>query len=395
MTDKISNVEVTAYAFQVADLGLGGHGAMGVSNYEYQKGASLRVMRLAVRITSAEGFVGEYGVNWGSTDATFGQICMLAPHLIGRDPEAREEIYDDLKRELRAYDRMGLGPLDIALWDFAGKKYGTSVSALLGGFRKTIPAYASTHHGQDGGGGLDSPEAYAEFTRHCQSLGYRALKIHGWHDGNVRREIAAAQAARAAAGDAFDLMNDPGCQLRTWSDALKLGRALDEADYLWYEDPYRDASAAAHGHKLLREKLKTPLMLTEYVRGVESTANFVLAGATDMVHIDPEYDGGITGARKIAHFCEAIGIDVQCHACGPAQRHLVSSLRNTLFYEMALVGPDMPNLIAPVYACDYRDQLEAVDADGCVPVPDGPGLGVTLDWDYIAAHKTDQRVFGA
>jgi L-alanine-DL-glutamate epimerase-like enolase superfamily enzyme len=392
--DSISRIELYAYAFQVPGLGLGGHGAMGVSNYEYKKDASLAVKRLALKIITDDGIVGEYGVNWGSTDATFGQICMLAPHLIGRDPEAREEIYDDLKRELRAYDRMGLGPLDIALWDLAGKKYNTSVSKLLGGYRKTIPAYASTHHGQEGGGGLDSPQAFADFTRHCRSLGYRALKIHGWHNGDVRREIENSHKVREAVGDDMDLMNDPGCQLRTWSDALKLGYALDEAHYLWYEDPYRDASAAAHGHKLLREKLKTPLMLTEYVRGVESTANFVLAGATDMIHIDPEYDGGITGARKIAHFCEAIGLDVQCHACGPAQRALISSLRNTLYYEMALVGPDMPNLVAPVYADDYRDQLDAVDADGCVGVPDGPGLGVTLDWDYIAAHQVEHRVFG-
>jgi len=367
---------------------------MGVSNYEYKKGASLRVMRLALKIITGEGLTGEYGVNWGSTNATFGQICMLAPHLIGRDPEAREEIYDDLKRELRAYDRMGLGPLDIALWDLAGKKYGTSVSKLLGGFRRKIPAYASTHHGQEDGGGLQSPQAFADFTLHCRDLGYRALKIHGWHNGDVRREIDAALAVRTAVGPDMDLMNDPGCQLRTWSDALRLGRALDEAEYLWYEDPYRDASAAAHGHKLLREKLKTPLMLTEYVRGVESTANFVLAGATDMVHIDPEYDGGITGARKIAHFCEAIGLDVQCHACGPAQRHLISSLRNTLYYEMALVGPDMPNLVAPIYTNDYRDDLDAIDAQGCVAIPEGPGLGVTLDWDYISAHQVETRVFG-
>jgi len=393
--DAISRVELTSYAFQVADLGLGAHGAMGVSNYEYQKGASLTVKRLALRVVTRDGIVGEYGVNWGSTDATFGQICMLAPHLVGRDPESREQIYDDLKRELRAYDRMGQGPLDIALWDLAGKKYGTSVSRLLGGYRTSIPAYASTHHGQESGGGLQSPQAFADFAMECRERGIRAFKIHGWHNGDIRREIENALAVRKAVGDEMDLMNDPGCELRTWSDALKLGYALDEANYLWYEDPYRDASAAAHGHKLLREKLKTPLMLTEYVRGVENTANFVLAGATDMIHIDPEYDGGITGARKIAHFCEAIGLDVQCHACGPAQRHLISSLRNTLYYEMALVGPGMPNLVAPVYADEYRDELDAIDGDGCVSVPDGPGLGVTLDWDYIEAHKVEQRVFTA
>ncbi len=391
--DTISKVELTAYQFEVDNLGLGSHSGLGVSNYEYIKGSRLPVKRLVVQIRTQQGLRGEFAVSWGSTEATFGQMCMAAPHLLGRDPETREEIYDDLKRDLRAYDRMGTGPLDIALWDLAGKKYGTSVSKLLGGYRKRLPVYASTHHGQESPGGLDTPQAFADFAASCKAQGINAFKIHGWHDGNVAREIEAALKVRDAVGPEMNLMNDPACQLRTWRDAVKLGHALDEADYFWYEDPYRDASAAAYGHKLLREKLKTPLMLTEYVRGVENTANFILAGGTDMVHIDPEYDGGITGARKIAIFCESLGLDVQCHACGPAQRHLISALRNTQYYELALVGPDMPNLIAPVYACSYSDQLEDVAPDGTVGVPDGPGLGVTLDWDFIAAHTVEKREF--
>ncbi len=393
--DTIEKVELTAFQFDVENLSLGAHASMGVSNYVYEKGGKLPVTRYVVKIAASSGVCGEYMVNWGATPATFAQMGMAAPHVVGRNPEAREEIYDDLKRDLRAYDRMGIGPLDIALWDLAGKKYGTSVSALLGGSRTNIPAYASTHHGQEGGGGLDCPEAYADFAVRCREQGIGGFKIHGWHNGNVGREIEAALAVREAVGDEMDLMNDPACQLRTWSDALKLGRALDEADYFWYEDPYRDGGASVEGHRRLRDKLATPLMLTEYVRGVESTANFVLSGATDLVHIDPEYDGGITGARKIAHFCEALGLDVQCHACGPAQRALISSLRNTHYYEMALVGPKMPNLVAPAYRCGYSDQLELVGADGCVPVPQGPGLGVELDWNFINAHKTSEKVFSA
>lgn len=394
-TDSIRRIEIVEYRFEVADLGLGSHKGLGVSNYEYAAGASLPVTRIALRIESAEGHIGEYGCNWVSTAATLGQMRMIAPHLLGRDPEARESIYDDIKRELRAYDRMGHGPFDIALWDLAGRKYGCSVSRLLGGSRERIPAYASTHHGQESGGGLDSPAAFADFVVECRERGFRAFKIHGWHDGNVAREIDTALAVRAAAGDSMALMNDPGCQLRTWSDALRLGRALDDAQYLWFEDPYRDSSSSVHGHKLLRDKLVTPLMLTEYVRGLENKANFVIAGATDLVHIDPEYDGGLTGARKIAQFCELLGIDVQVHACGPAQRHLIAATRNTLFYELALVGPRMPNLVAPVYTCGYGDQMEDVSSDGTVPVPTGPGLGVSLDWAFIDAHCVDRQVFSA
>ena len=122
---------------------------------------------------------------------------------MGRDPDAREAIYDDLKREVRAYDHMGHGPLDIALWDLAGKRLGSSVARLLGGFRTRLPTYASTYHGQDTGGGLDSPEAFADFALACKERGFAGFKIHGWHDGDARREAANALGVRKAVGDGW------------------------------------------------------------------------------------------------------------------------------------------------------------------------------------------------
>ena len=86
-------------------------------------------------------------------------------------------------------------------------------------------------------------------------------------------------------------------------------------------------------------------------------------------------------------------MDVQIHACGPAHRHCIAAMRNTHFYELALVGPDMPNLVPPAYACGYSDQPDALDADGMLPVPDGPGLGVVYDWDWIGAHAVARHEF--
>ena len=90
--------------------------------------------------------------------------------LIGRDAEQRIGIYEDLKREARQFDHMGHGPLDIALWDWQGHALNCSVSTLLGGYRKNIPAYASTYHG-DRNGGLDSKEAFGDFALECRELG--------------------------------------------------------------------------------------------------------------------------------------------------------------------------------------------------------------------------------
>ncbi len=389
----ITEVTVIPFEFSVQGLDLGGHRAMGVSNLRYAPNGTLRVMRYAVRIRTDDGCEGAYVTHWVGTPAALGQTVMLAPHLLGRDPERREEIYDDLKRELRAYDHMGHGPLDIALWDLVGRKYGISVASMLGAFRTRLPTYASTHHGQEDGGGLDSIEAFADYAVACKEQGFAGFKIHGWHDGNPRREAANALGVRAAVGDDYPLMIDPGCELRTYAAALYVGRACDEADFFWYEDPYRDASVSAHGQRMLREQLKTPLLVSEHIRGLEQKANFVLAGGCDYIHTDPEYDMGITGAMKIAHFGEAVGIDVQLHACGPAHRACMAAMRNTHFYEMALIGPDMPNLIPPVYLSDYDDNPSGLDEDGCVPVLAGPGLGVTYDWDFITKQQTGLHRF--
>jgi L-alanine-DL-glutamate epimerase-like enolase superfamily enzyme len=389
----ITRVEVIPFTFTVHDLGLGAHRAMGVSNLHYEKGASLSVMRYAVRITTDDGLEGAYVSHWVGTQAALGQTIMLAPHLLGRNPEHREVIYDDLKRETRAYDGMGHGMLDIALWDLVGRKYGISVGTMLGAYRTKLPTYASTHHGQDEPGGLDSIEAFADYAKACRARGYPAMKIHGWHDGDKKREARVVLAVREAVGDSMEIMVDPGCELRTWADALYVGQACDEAGCFWYEDPYRDSGLSVDGSKRLREKLKTPLMVSEHSRGPEQKAAFAIAGACDLFHVDPEYDRGITGVLKINHFAESIGMDIQVHACGPAHRAIVAATRNTHFYELALVGPGMPNLVPPVYTCGYSDQEDALAKDGTMPVPTGPGLGVSYDFDFIRRNATATHDF--
>jgi L-alanine-DL-glutamate epimerase-like enolase superfamily enzyme len=317
---------------------------------------------------------------------------MLAPKLLEYNAVEREKIYDDFKRELRQFDHMGHGPLDIALWDWAGKSLNCSIGVLLGGYRKRLPAYASTYHG-DRNGGLDSKEAFSDFAHECFDMGYRAFKVHGWHEGNAKEEAENVQHVAREVGNKMTLMLDPACQLRTFADALYVGRACDEAGYFWLEDPYRDSGVSAFSHKRLREMLKTPILQTEHIRGIETKCDFLIAGGTDFLRSDPEYDMGITGAMKISHLAEAFGVDVEVHACGPAHRHVMAATRNSNFYEVALVGPDCPNTMAPVYTCGYTDMIDCIGTDGCVSVPSGVGLGVKYNWDFIKSNTTKLSVF--
>jgi L-alanine-DL-glutamate epimerase-like enolase superfamily enzyme len=124
----IERVEISVFTYNVPNLGLAGQSAAGVGNLAYVPGSQMSQTRFAVRILCDDGAEGAYVTHWVGTPSSLGQAQMLAPYLIGRDPEQREQIYDDLKREVRAYDHMGHGVFDIALWDLAGRKYGVSVS---------------------------------------------------------------------------------------------------------------------------------------------------------------------------------------------------------------------------------------------------------------------------
>ncbi|HEX3815715.1 MAG TPA: enolase C-terminal domain-like protein [Mycobacteriales bacterium] len=355
-------------------------------NEVYQPGGEVTHTGHILTVETDAGITGEY-VGGGSV--SYAQLGSAAHYLIGRNALQREKIWNDLKRALRKNDRFGIGPIDNALWDIAGKAYGVPVYELLGGYRTTLPAYASTYHGDDNGG-LDSPKAFADFAVACQEMGYPAFKMHGWGNGPIRREIATVLALREAVGPEMDLMLDPACEYNTFADALKVGRACDEAAFLWYEDPFKDGGQSAFAHRKLRQLIRTPIMLGEHVRGMELHVDQALAEGTDFIRPDAEYDGGITGVMKLAHAAEGLGLDCEIHGTGPAHRHCMASIRNTNYYELGLVAPgvDGPSRHRLLYTDGYSDDLDAVDSAGHVPVPQGPGLGVSINWDWVHANTT-------
>jgi len=384
MAPEITSIESTEFAYPIEDVGTDQHGF----NLVYEPGAVTHRKLFALKIHTDTGITGEY-VGGNSPGAA--QINTFANYLLEKNPLNREKHWSEIKRALRKYDRMGIGPIDIALYDFAGKYYEAPIHELLGTYQTEFPAYASTYHG-DENGGLETPEDFADFAEECYEMGYDAFKIHGWGGSegsrDLDREVEAVHAVGDRVGDRMDLMHDPACELETFADALELGRALDDVGFFWYEDPYRDGGISQHAHRKLRQQLQTPILQTEHVRGLEPFTDFIDAESTDFVRADPEYDGGITGAMKRVSVAEGHGLDVEFHAPGPAQRHCIAATRNTNYYELALVHPDCPNTQPPVYKGEYSDMLDTIDENGFVEVPEGPGLGVEYDWAYIEDNAT-------
>ena len=96
---------------------------------------------------------------------------------------------------------------------------------------------------------------------------------------------------------------------------------------------------------------------------------------------------------KIAHAAEGFGLDVELHSPGPVRRHLMASIRNTNYYEMGLLHPKVRAFHPEIYKNGYSDELDSIDQNGFVDVPDGHGLGVEYDWDFIDDNTIDKITF--
>ncbi|MDP6511814.1 MAG: enolase C-terminal domain-like protein [SAR202 cluster bacterium] len=383
----IQSIQLTRYRFPFKDVGHDLAWAMGAF---YEPGGQGGRGVLGIQIHTDLGVTGEY---MSIAPGTFEQIQMFASFLIGKNALERELFYNQAKAILRKNDRMGIGPIDIALWDLAGKLYDAPIYRLLGGYRDKLPAYASTYHADREPDGLSSPETFADFAEQCLEMGYKGFKLHTWADGNIEREIETIHAVGKRVGGKMALMIDPCCAYNTYADTLRVGLACDEENFYWYEDPMKDGGVSLYAHRQLRQAIKTPLLQGEHIHLVEAHADMALAEATDLGRADPEYDGGITGVMKVAHSAEGFGMDVELHIAGPAQRHCMAAMRNSNFYEMGLVHPKLPNIASPpVYADGYADELDSIDENGCVDVPQGPGLGVVYDWSGIDKHKVDELI---
>lgn len=367
----ITKIEVHKASNTIRDIGR----PPGQISVTYMPGEQISMPFYMTRIHTDQGVIGEYAVN--------SDISGVAELLIGRSALEREFFYTEMTR----YPRNVSGAVDVLLWDIAGKFFDASVSDLLGGFRKKLPAYASTMNGGITGG-LSTPASFADFAEQCKEIGYKAYKIHPYPRLELQDHIDAVLALGERVGDSMDLMLDSFCFYRTFADALKVGYACDEAGFLWYEDPYFEGGAAEHGHRKLREFIKTPLLQGEKVDSVQQKVNLIVSNATDFVRGSVP-GNGVTGTIKLAGAAEALGVDVEIHGVGPAQRHTMSAIGNSNYYEMVWLHPEVECLQTDnrIYA-NYADGLEAIDSDGNVDVPTGPGYGVEYDWDYINKIST-------
>lgn len=281
--------------------------------------------------------------------------------LVGADPYQREWLWHRVWELDRIHELPlpTLGLIDIALWDLAARVQGQPVWRLLGGFRDAIPAYASTTT-------FATTEEFLDVADQCLALGYRGIKLHAW--GDARRDAGLCQALRERVGPDVPLMYD-GSAGFDLPDAIFLGRALAEADYLWYEEPMREFSISAY--QRLAESVTVPLLVGETSDGAHmNSADFIRSGAATFgVRAGTTLRGGITGAMRTAHLADAFRLRAEVHGSDIPNHHLCMAISNTTYYESLVTSTSV-----------VRERH--VDDRGLVHAPTGPGIALPLDYGY-------------
>lgn len=294
---------------------------------------------------------------------------------LGQDPLA-------LERHVRALETIAFHagrywPLEAALWDIAGQAGGVPVAQLFGGKADRLPVYAST-------GATQSPAERAESASALRDEGFRALKLRIDRDG-LERGLATVAAVRAAVGSSMDIMVDLNEGWRMPGDdrpaldfdtVRRLAEELREHDILWLEEPRPVWDV--QGLAKLRAETGVTLAGGEMVRTRAEFDAYLEADALDVYQPDAVLAVGLLRAREVAERAQARGRRYTPHTWTNGlgllvNLHVAAGVGAAPYLEF----PYDP----PTWTPERRDFMLAeplVLDDGCLPVPDRPGLGVTL-----------------
>jgi L-rhamnonate dehydratase len=306
----------------------------------------------------------------------------LRPFLIGRDPLAIELLWDQMQR-MNRHGRSGtfmtaISAIDCALWDLKGKAWNVPVYRLLGGpTRQTVPAYASML------GYSVEPSAAAEVARTYQAQGFAAQKWFfrcGPGDGaeGMERNLALAQALRAAVGPYYPLMFDA---FMAWDlpYATTMVRALESLRPAWVEEPVPPERVAAL--RQIRQAASVPIATGEHVYTRWQVKELLMAEAVDVLQPDPDWTGGISELVKICALASAFDVPMIAHG------HSLLPALHVAAAQSPQTVPMVEYLVRHQDAKQFFHHPAYTPSDGAVALPELPGLGIVLDEAKIAARE--------
>jgi L-alanine-DL-glutamate epimerase-like enolase superfamily enzyme len=361
---KITDLSITLHTWEIPPVNYTGYTAGGKKEVG------------VVTISTDEGVEGHSFLgtsNQGADEYVHEVINRLKPVVMGRNPLDIGAIWQDLWFRNRVASTRSICSVDVALWDIAGKVANLPLHRLLGTCREKAPAYASSAV-------MEHPEQYAEEALSFRERGWTTYKIHP--PRRWKEDIAVCEAVKKAVGDTMVLMLDS-----TWAygyeEALRVGLAIQEMDYYWYEDPLVEDDI--YNYVKLKQKLTIPILATEYSPGgLYGFTSWITEKATDFLRGDVALKAGITPMVKICHLAEGFRMKCEIHHGGNslnnvANLHITMAVPNCEYFEV--LQPDSAQKYGLV------NDIE-VDSEGFVHAPTGPGLGYEIDWELIRRNQT-------
>ena len=297
----------------------------------------------------------------------------LAGHLMGMSVLEPEAAWQKLAARTDWVGPGGLqhwaiAPLDIALWDAAGKAMGQPLYRLLGGHRDHLTAYASDRLWYS----LDLDELARSARAHAEA-GYRGIKLRLSASPDAAMQCERVRVAAEAAGAGVAVMVD-GTQSWDYPTAARLGPALQAAGVTWLEDPlYHDDVA---GLAALAERLDIPVTGGENLYTTAQFRQTFEARAVDIAILDLFRVGGITPWRRIAALADAYRLPVCGHVVPEVHVHLLAAVPNGHMVEYM---PRSTEILANM----------PVPSDGILRPAEGAGHGLLLDEKTVARCRVE------
>ena len=308
----------------------------------------------------------------------------LAGIVTGQVVDDPRRLWDEMSARTQWFGRRGaaihaISALDIAIWDLFARSKGVPVCEALGGARHAwLPAYATIYPMED------EPERITEQVTPLLDNGFRALKVcvEPWwmEPARVQRNLAHL---RDVVGSERGLMLDVAQEYSRLDQLAPFLDLLAELDFAWIEAPFPLEEVREHAR--LRAATRIPVGVGDL--GLTTCAEFepfFSAGAFDIAQPDLTIFGGFTEALRLAQMLEGTGRRIVPHAYNTditiaANLHFLANHRDAEVLEYSTSS-------SPLRWKTTRERIP-IDADGMVAVPSAPGLGVTLDWEFVAAHR--------
>ncbi len=329
---------------------------------------------------------GDHGSKYGESPETTKVVIheYLAPLLIGEDVRHIAQLHMKMDRHVRGYP-YAKAALDVSMHDAVGRIYGVPVYQLLGGLaRREIPIAHSL--------GLMETAAAVTEAQQAVDEGIKTIKVKIGVD--AERDIDLVKKIRRAVGPDINIRVDANQGYQTWKEALRVTQLMAESDIWFMEQPVEGLEGMAR----IAQATTVPIMADESAWNAYDVLRIIQMQAADMLSVYYTKAGGFLKAKKLLAVAETGGL--RCDINGSAEMGVGNAANLHLAASSQII--DIPGSIPVTALADksptviaghmYLDDIITEPyayQDGCLVVPDGPGLGIELDEPKVAKYRVD------